>query len=289
MSTNYLEKLLKHRLKSFNDTERMIAEHFIRIGNDIVTKTISQLSHEINVSESTIFKFVKKLGFAGYQDFKISVASNLHKTEDRKKNLVVFADIKKSDTPYMIAQKIVHSNIELLENLVYTLNEEQLNNALELILNSKCLHFFGQGASSVIALDSYHKFLRTKYQCNYVGDSHMQLSVATKLGSDDCAFVYSHSGLSIETIEITKLLRQNNVKIISLTGNPNSEIVKLSDVSFVIFSEESTFRSEALTARILYLTLIDILYVAVMYHDEENNKKSLENIRRALSNTKKRR
>lgn len=289
MANNYLEKLLYHRLKSFNDTEKLIAEHFLVLGNEIVNKTLSELSNEINVSESTIFKFVKKIGFDGFQDFKISVASNLHKNVDRHDELVAFADIDKEDTPYLIAQKIVHTNRQLLDNLVHSLNEEKLNQAVDLITSSKCLHFFGQGASSVIALDSYHKFLRTKYQCNYIADTHMKLSVATKLSSDDCVFLYSHSGVTIETIEIAKILRKNHVKIISLTGNDHSELVKLSDVSFVVYSEEYAFRSEALTARILYLTLIDILYVTVMYRDEEKNKESLDKIRNALAITKKQR
>jgi len=289
MAYNYLEKLLRHRMRSFNDTERLIAEHFLNLGNGIANKTLSELSNEINVSESTIFKFVKKLGFNGFQDFKISVAFNFNEDTSRNEDLVVFAEISHDDTPYVIAQKIVHSNKQLLDQLIHTITEKQLQQALDLIVHAKGLYFFGQGASSVVALDSYHKFLRTKYQCNYISDVHMQLSLASKLGPDDCVFLYSHSGLTMETIEIAKILRHNQAKIISLTGNESSELVKLSDVSFVVYSEEFAFRSEALTARILYLTIIDILYVAVMYQDEEKNRESLEKIRSALSITKKRR
>lgn len=115
----------------------------------------------------------------------------------------------------------------------------------------------------------------------------MQLSYATKLGPDDCVFLFSHSGETLDTIEIAKISRENRAKIITLTGNYDSELVKLSDTAFVVYSEESAFRSESLTARILYLTIIDILYVSVMYYDEEENKKSLEKIRKALYFTKK--
>ncbi|MBU5343391.1 MurR/RpiR family transcriptional regulator [Caldifermentibacillus hisashii] len=288
MTYDYLRNLLRPRLKGFSDTEKIIAEYFIQLGNNVVNKTLSNISEDIGVSESTIFKFVKKIGFEGFQDFKITVASNFRTNEERSQEIVVFPDISKSDSPYVIAQKIVNSNKGLLEHLLHSLNEEQLNQALNLIYPAKCIHFFGQGASSVIALDTYHKFLRTKFHCNYVSDLHMQLSYATKLGPDDCVFLFSHSGETFETIQIAKILRNNQAKIIALTGNYDSELVKLSDTSFVVYSEESAFRSETLTARILYLTLIDILYVSVMYHDEEKNKKSLENIRKALYITKKR-
>ncbi|AWI11118.1 hypothetical protein CQJ30_02305 [Caldibacillus thermoamylovorans] len=61
MASNYLGKLLRPRMKSFNETEKMIAEHFINLGKDVVNKTLSELSDEIKVSESTIFKFVTQL------------------------------------------------------------------------------------------------------------------------------------------------------------------------------------------------------------------------------------
>ncbi|MEK5340690.1 MurR/RpiR family transcriptional regulator [Weizmannia sp. FSL W8-1119] len=287
MTYDYLRNLLRPRLKSFTDTEKIIAEYFMQLGKKVVNKTLSNIAEDTGVSESTIFKFVKKIGFDGFQDFKITVASNFRTNEERSQEIVVFPDICKSDSTHVIAQKIINSNKGLLENLLQSLKEEQLNKALSLIYPAKCIYFFGQGASSVIALDAYHKFLRTKYHCNYVADLHMQLSYATKLGPDDCVFLFSHSGETLDTIEIAKISRENRAKIITLTGNYDSELVKLSDTAFVVYSEESAFRSESLTARILYLTIIDILYVSVMYYDEEENKKSLEKIRKALYFTKK--
>lgn len=287
MPYNYLEKLLRPHMKSFNDTEKIIADHFISLGNDVVNKTLSNLASDTGLSEATIFKFVKKIGYDGFPNFKISVASNFQAIEGRKNELTVFSDISKGDSSYAIAQKLVHSNKLALDNLIESLDEKRIDQALNLIYDSKTLHFFGQGASSVIALDSYHKFLRTSFHCNYISDYHMQLSYATKLGPNDCVFLFSHSGETIETIEVAKILRNNQVKIIILTGNHHTDLVKLSNISFVVDSEESAFQSETLTSRILYLTIIDILYVALMYHDEAKNKESLEKIRKALAITKK--
>lgn len=286
MPHNYLQKLLFPRRKHFNDTESLIADHLLKLGGDVVNKTLSSLSEEIGVSEATIFKFVKKIGFEGFQNFKISVASNFRENIPYEGELTAFTDISKNDSALVMAQKVVNSSQESLENLINSLTEKELLDALEIINSSETIHFFGQGASSVVAFDSYHKFLRTNFQCNYIFDYHMQLSYATKLTQKDCVFLFSHSGKTNETIEVAKILRKNGVKIISLTGNPNSKLVKISDISFVIYSEESTFRSETLTSRILYLTLIDILYVNVMYHNEAENKKSLDKIRNALNVTK---
>lgn len=275
MPYNYLEKLLRPYMKGFSDTEKTIANHFIKLSNDIVNKTLSNLADDTGFSEATIFKFVKKIGYDGFPNFKISVASNFRTIEERKNELAVFSDVSKKDSSYTIAQKLVYSNKVALDNMVESLDETKINLALSLISDSRVLHFFGQGASSVIALDSYHKFLRTEFHCNYIFDYHMQLSYATKLGPNDCVFLFSHSGETIETIEVAKILCANHVKIIVLTGNHHTDLVKLSTVAFIVDSEESVFQSETLTSRILYMTIIDILYVAMMYHDEAKKQRIL--------------
>ena len=286
MPYNYLETLIRPYQKSLNNTETTIAEHMIELGSEVVNKTLANLADETGLSEATIFKFVKKIGFSGFQNFKISVASNFRTFEERSNQMIVFSDISETDSPFVIAQKVVHTNVGLLENLIATLDEELLNKALDLLTSSETINFFGQGASSIVAYDSYHKFLRTKFHCQYAQDYHIQLTYATKLGPNDCAILFSHSGNTKETIEVAKILYENNVKIIVLTGDPTSELVKLSTAAFVVLSKESTFRSETLTSRLVYLTIIDIIYTSIMYADEQENRKALLDIRRALSVTR---
>lgn len=286
MPYNYLETLIRPYQKSLNNTETKIAEHMIELGSEVVNKTLANLADETGLSEATIFKFVKKIGFSGFQNFKISVASNFRTFEERSNELIVFSDISETDSPFVIAQKVVHTNVGLLENLIATLDEELLNKALDLLISSETINFFGQGASSIVAYDSYHKFLRTKFHCQYAQDYHIQLTYATKLGPNDCAILFSHSGNTKETIEVAKILYENKVKIIVLTGDPTSELVKLSNAAFVVLSKESAFRSETLTSRLVYLTIIDIIYTSIMYADEQQNRKALLDIRRALSVTR---
>lgn len=286
MTYNYLKTLIQPYMKSLNKTETIIAEHMINLGSEVVNKTLANLSDETGLSEATIFKFVKKIGFSGFQNFKISVASNFRTYEERSNEMIVFSDISKSDSPFVIAQKLVNTNVELLENLIATLDEDLLENAISLITSSETINFFGQGASSIVAYDSYHKFLRTKFHCQYSLDYHIQLTYATKLGPNDCAIIFSHSGNTKETIEVAKILHENNVKMIVLTGEPSSDLVKLSSAAFVVLSKESAFRSETLTSRLVYLTIIDIIYTVIMYDDEQQNRKALLDIRHALSVTR---
>lgn len=289
MKNMYLEQLILNNKYKFSSTDLIIADYFAKHSDDLINKTIAQLSQEILVSETSIFKFVKKLDFDGFQQFKLSVATNL---PNKKSSTPAYLmadneEIFETDSALDIAKKVVHTNISSLASMLPSLEGMQFQEAINIIDTSHSIQFFGMGGSSIIALDSYHKFLRTKYTCVYNPDYHIQLSIASKLDNADCAILFSHSGSTTETINLAKILRKNGVKIISLTGNPNSELNKLSDACIIINSKESLFRTESLTSRILYLTVIDIIYINLMYMDIETNLNSINHIRQSLNTTKK--
>lgn len=281
--SSYLEKALKNIDNNPSNIDKQLIDYFQEHSDNLVSKTLSSISKETNISETSIFKFVTKMGFDGFKDFKIKIAQ-YSKTAPRP-TLPDFSHISPDDKIDVLAQKVIKSNIELLTHLYDTLDIQQLSKAISLMRDCKFLHFFGQGASSAIALDAYHKFQRTHYHCSYVSDYHMQLAHASKLSNDSCAILFSHSGNTKETVNISKVLNKNNIPCIVMTGNPHGELINFSDAYFITESQESKFQSEALAARILYLTMSDILYVAIMSQDEELNFHYLHQIREAIAIT----
>lgn len=285
MRKKLLDQIISDYKETFSETEQKLADYFLTLGGDLTTKTIAQLSNETSISQTSIFNFVKKLGFKGFQQFKIQIASN-QSTLNTFSSLPYNSEIRPNDNSEQVAHKIINSNMNSMNALKNDLDIAALDHTLETILNSERLHFFGSGGSSVLALDAYHKFIRAPFHCNYVFDSHMQLSYSTKLNEKDCIFLFSHSGQSKETIALAKQLSRQHAKIILLTGNPESILSQYAFEQFVVPTEESVFKHESLNYRNLYLTLIDIIYTNIMYKDEEYNQKSMDNIRNALSDVK---
>lgn len=286
MQNIYLLNIIKQNKNKFSTSEDSLVDYFLQLKNDeLVNKTLADMANETEISQTTIYNFVKKLGFNGFQDFKIKLASNsISSTQPER--LINYSEIDPSDSYIDVAKKTIHFNQQSLENLVNFLDEKTLQRIVRLLEKSQNIYFFGQGGSSVIALDSYHKFLRSKLNCHYVSDYHIQLSICSKLTKKDCVFLFSHSGDSLETINLAKILQKNNCPIICITGNPVGKILKLSTESVIAFSQEAKYRTESLTSRLLYQTVMDILYTIIMFKDEEENEQVLKKIRRAISLSK---
>lgn len=272
MPAYYLEKVIRPYMGNFNKTEKKIASYFINSNQSIVNKTISELSQEIGFSESTIYKFVKKIGFQGFQDFKITLATNYKDNNEEVTKTNIFTDITENDSLRDIFQKVIIPKVNLLDYLLETLSEDLVEEAVDMIHLSDTLFFSGVGGSSVIAYDSFHKFLRTQFQCQFISDFNLQLTYSKKIDDNSIAFLFSHSGVTKEIIDLATSLKKHGVKIIALTGNYGTPLEELSDISFVISSEESALRSQTLSSRILYMTIIDILYVIIMYRDNKSAK-----------------
>lgn len=285
-TTNYyLKRKIKALGSSLTTIEQQIAEYLINSDDSIGKMTLDELATYINVSKSSIFQFIKKLGFEGYQDFKMSVVKNI--SEIRNDNFLSnYHDIDQKDTTYDIAMKVLNSNVQALLDLRYSISQEQLDHILEIINKSTTLHFFGLGGSSVVAYDSYHKFMRSKHHVNYIQDYHMQLSYTTKMGKNDCVFIFSHSGMTRESNILAEEVKRNKAKLIVLSGISQSNLAQLADETVIITTEESAFRTEALMARLAYISIMDFIYINVMLTDQKKNTESIEKIRKSLQNSR---
>ena len=258
--------------------EQRIADYILKQPEQIIHHTINQVADDLDVAESTVFRFCQRVGFKGYQALKIALASDVvAPLQD------IHEDITETDTALEIAEKIFSTNGKTIESTRQILDGASLEKTVELFLGARRIEFFGSGGSAVVALDAYHKFVRSGLQVSAMLESHMQLMSASQLTAEDVAVVISHSGASKETLDIAKLLKEKGVPTIAITNYAKSPLSKIADVSLFTVSQETAFRSEALASRIAELSLIDALFTAVMMRRGEAARTSLQQMREAIS------
>jgi len=66
---------IRSRLDTWSAKERRVASYILENPGDAVNPSIEVLAEKIGVSESTLFRFVRKLGYGGYQQFRIALAT----------------------------------------------------------------------------------------------------------------------------------------------------------------------------------------------------------------------
>lgn len=281
-----MNESIKSKIKtiyaSLSEKEKIIADYVLKNPKKICTTSINILSKKIGVANSTFFQFTKKLGYEGFKEFKLDMIIQ----ENSSSNLLIHHDIKKNDDIITMASKVFDSSISSLEDTKKILNKTSLQSAVNIIKESNNLYLFGMGASNIVAYDAYHKFLRTHINVHYNCDYHIQLMSTARMTNKDSAILISHSGQTLETINIAKSIKSKFGKIIVITSQKNSFLSKYGDINFYTISEETDFRSEAMASRISQLNIIDALYVILMFNYKSKYHKTLSNVRESLQTSK---
>ncbi|CUU47730.1 MurR/RpiR family transcriptional regulator [Clostridium beijerinckii] len=273
---------IKSLYNGLSTKEQNIADYILENPISVAHNSISYLSDELNVADSTLFQFAKKLGYSGFKEFKMAILIE----ENNFSTTSIHEKIEIDDNELTMAQKVFDSNIKTLTNTKKILRLDDLKKAAEIISNSNLLYFFGVGGSGILAEDAYHKFLRSPAHVRHSTDYHIQLMEASLLTPQDCAICISHTGKSKETIRIAEIVKEAGAKVIVITSHASSPLAKIGDVVFISISEEIEFHSEALSSRISQLSILDSLYVILMFMNKEKSKEALSKVRRTIWDVK---
>lgn len=273
---------IKTLYNDLSPKEQAIADFILENPNKVSHSSISDLSNELGMADSTFFQFTKKLGYNGFKDFKMAMLIQ----QNDLAAISIHENILQDDTELTMAKKVFESNLSTLRDTRKLLRQKDLKKAATMINQSRHLYFFGVGGSEIVAADAYHKFLRSPITVFHSADYHIQLMEAALLTEDDCVILISHSGRSKETIRIAETAKKVGAKSIVITSQTNSPLAKLGDVVFISISEETEFRSEALASRIAQLSIMDSLFVIVMFYNKEQARESIAKVRRTISEIK---
>lgn len=262
----------------FSDKEKKIADYVLNDPKNIIHLTINQIADELGLAESTVFRFCQRIGFKGFQAFKISLAAEVvAPLKD------IHEKIEEGDSVKTVTEKVFRSNIKTLEDTLQIVDGDIMEQAVNAILRARKTEFFGNGGSAIVAMDGYHKFIRLGLHVSMNLDSHMQLMAASQLQPEDVAIVISHSGSTTDVLAVLRILKEKGTSIICVTNFAKSPLSKEADIALYTLSEETDFRSEALASRIAQLSLIDALYTNLMISRGDEGKDSLRDMREAMS------
>jgi DNA-binding MurR/RpiR family transcriptional regulator len=241
------------------------------------TTPLKTVADDAGVSEAMIIKISKKLGFAGFKDFRTGIVgyNSLPTTE-------LHQELSPDDTGAEIAQKVFRTSIHALEETLSILDPEAFEKAADLIFNARQRDFYGIGGSAQIARDVSHKFLRIGVRTSVFDDAHMMLMSAALLGAGDVAVAFSHSGTTTAVIEPLELARRRGARTIALTNYATSPLASMADVVLCSTAQGSPLLGENAAARIAQLIIFDAVFVAVAQRDLKAAERNLAATRDAV-------
>ncbi len=215
---------------------------------------MAQVAQACGVSDTTVLRFCRNIGFQGYTDLKLSIARDVVSPTQ-----IIHDDIVEGDGPAVIARKVFMSNIQALYDTLEVLDEGALIKAINLLAAARRILIVGVGTSAPVVHSMYNMLMRLGLNCQAQTGSYLPSMEVALLGPGDVVVAISQSGSSIDPVLTIKQAKQNGAATICITGNAQSPITEYADVTLLSVDRET--RTEALASRLAQVSIADALYV----------------------------
>jgi DNA-binding MurR/RpiR family transcriptional regulator len=254
---------IKKRLSSMTNVEQKIANYILKNYQLVPNMSVKELANEADVSEAGVIRFCKSMGVGGYKMLKFSLVKDIHTAKMNINNVQSIIRIENNNISELF-EGISLINRKAIEDTKFTIDKKELENAVDAIMNSNNIVFYGVGGSSPISMDAFNKFMKIGFNAENSTDFHVVTMMISNLTKKDVLFLVSTSGKTTDIIEAAKMAKGKGATVIALTQfDCKTPLYLLADIKLCIPYLEEDFRIGSMPSRIALLNVIDCLYLAV--------------------------
>lgn len=221
--------LIRKSLNLFTPAERKVAETFLANPQAALAWSINDAARFAQVSEPSIMRFCRRLGFEGYADFRIQLAQALAVIRQDEQE-----DLPQSDDP-VTAAVLEHCNraIAAIRDLSLDIDSAAVAEAVRIITTARRVDIYGHGGSGFLAEDAQHRLSFLAIPSVAYSDPGLQMVSALGLKAGDAVLALSFSGMTTHLMPNLELARNAGAAIVSLAPS-GSEIAQMAHVNVPI-------------------------------------------------------
>ena len=117
LETSTLFTEIRTKYNTFSAAQKIIANYVLENSEKVILLTISDLAAACNTSETTILRFLHKLGYNSYQVFRVKMAQDVGMSSNDQLSHTVYEEIITGDDIASIKRKVILSTIASIQDL----------------------------------------------------------------------------------------------------------------------------------------------------------------------------
>ena len=268
---------LEKRIELFDSMTPLESEiaSYILNNKDAVTKLkIQELADILFISKSAIHRFVKKIGFNGFNDLKVSIAKENADLLENNSYINVNYPFQAKDNPRQIAFKLLELYEKAIKDTFEYVDLDQIKVVSQLIDSADVIDVYTHAHNSNIAENFQDKMLTIGKSVNCPSSFYNQRLTVLASDQKHVAIILSYSGKATFILPIVKKLYEKGVKVIQIGkagSNYYSQYVtyhlSISD------SENNRDRMSQFSSHIAMQYIMDVLYGCIYNEKRKQNTK----------------
>jgi DNA-binding MurR/RpiR family transcriptional regulator len=228
------------------DSEKKVGDYFL--GNPKAAYlSITEVVEDSSLGYGTIIRFCRKLGCAGFQEFKVLLAQELGHTAE--------SQARGGDAVARYAGKIGFD----LANTEKLIDRNVLHRAAQAINAAPRILIAGIAGSAPLAVGLDYRLSRIGV-CSSAGCEGYTLAIrAASLEPRDVFFAISFSGATKDILSAARVAKKNRATIISVTNFVHAPLVEMADMSLFSATDRDPMACE-IFSNISLNFVLDVLF-----------------------------
>ena len=252
---------VRRALPSLRPAEQRVAHAVLADPAGISESSITAVARMCDTSETTVLRFCRAIGLAGYPELRIALARAAQFEEtDHAGGPPLNGTISATDGLADVVAKIAHADARAIEDTAASLDLGSLKAAIDALLRASRIDIYGVGASGLVGHHLHQKLHRIGLVSFVATEAQLALTSAELLGARDVALGITHSGVTAAVVDALQAARQRGATTIAVTNYDRSPVAAQADLILTTAARETTFRSGSMSSRISQLAVVDCLF-----------------------------
>jgi len=214
---------------NFSPAQRKLAEYLIQNLNEALLLNATQLAHQAQVSEASVTRFISRLGFTGFAEFKREIGQMVIQGDTTADKLV--ESEKTLDGSGSIFKAILAGDIENIQATAGAITEADFQTAVDRLSAARSIYVLGLRSSHALA---FHLAFNLRFFLHSIklitpgtGDIPEQIVDA---GKEDILVAISFKRYTREVIRITEKVKKKGIYVLGITDSPLSPVAQSADL-----------------------------------------------------------
>lgn len=263
-------QILRQSYDGLSETYKKIAEFILNNMETATFVSLDELSKKVGVSDATLIRFARELGFEGYQNLREAMVDFIRGIiyPSRK-----FSDAVKSKDIQTL-ETVRQMDIEFINRTFGGIDRDGFKHLIQLITSSRRIFTMGWGLSSFLAEYLTFQLQRLTYEAYaIIRERRPLLERMLNLKNGDLLIVFDILLYSAEVLEAVEYLSGEDVEveIVTVTNDSTAHIVQYANRSFFI----DTYGRGTMPSLTAPMSFINAIFEEIILRRPAKTKKAL--------------
>ena len=248
-------------------SEQIVADYLRNHANRRLSHSITDLARILGLSEATISRASRALGYSGFSDLKLSMAEG---AVNRTGLANIPTELDSHDSLIATSAKLANLLAASIQSTQANLDTEKLKLCLKAIRSARKILLAGCGGAAAICDEAAHMFMKAGLDAASYSDGYTQIVAAANMTPDCLMIGISHTGTTQNVANALRLAREAGATTIAITSDATSEVSQAAEIALITGSSTTPsvpLYGDFLEGRISQLFLIDVLYLGLLFED----------------------